>query len=307
MKAALTSVAVNVGLLTVKSAVALLTGSVALWASAADSLLDLTASGFALLGVTVAARPPDDTHAYGHDKFESMSSLVQLGLLLAAVAGIATASFRRFGGLPTVVLPAAGVAVVVFSLLVDAWVARRLLRAADATGGSQALEADALHFSSDLLSNVAVIVGLVAAGAGYPVADPVAGLVVAAVVTVTAVGLLRRTVRALTDRAPDETVVRRIDEVLTSFDRVHAYHTLRARLVGRRIFLDVCVELDPDLTFRRAHDLAHEMQDALHAAVPAIADAVIHYEPVGHPPHQDRHHDHGMHALTVEDEAATAR
>ena len=95
------SIAVNVFLLTLKIVVGVLTGSVALWASAADSLLDLSASSFAYVGVRIGSRPPDDTHAYGHDKFESLSSLIQLGLLFVTVGVTCTARSWSWGNCST--------------------------------------------------------------------------------------------------------------------------------------------------------------------------------------------------------------
>ncbi|MBW3657389.1 MAG: cation diffusion facilitator family transporter [Actinobacteria bacterium] len=293
------SIVVNVLLLAVKVVVGVLTGSVALWASAADSLLDLSASTFAYVGVRIGSRPPDDTHAYGHEKFESLSSLVQLGLLFVTVGVIAAEAWDRLRGEPSVETPAYGIAVIMLALAVDLWISRRLRRVAERTG-SQALLADALHFSTDVWSNVAVLVGLAAAAAGFPLGDPIAAFVVAFLVAVTAIELLRDTAGVLTDAAPDPETVRRLEEAITSFPAVEDHHTLRARLVGSRIFLDVCVELDPALTFQRAHDLSHEMQERLRTAVPEVADAVIHFEPAGHPPSQDdAHHAHGFDALSI--------
>lgn len=295
------SIAVNVVLLALKATVGALTGSVALWASAADSLLDLSASTFAYVGVRIGSRPPDDTHAYGHEKFESLSSLVQLGLLFVTVGIIAAEAWARIRAEPSVETPAYGIAVIIVSLAVDLWISRRLRRVAARTG-SQALLADALHFSTDVWSNVAVLVGLGAVALGFPLGDPIAAFVVAFLVAVTALELLRDTAGVLTDAAPEPDVVRRLEEAIASFPDVHDHHTLRARLVGSRIFLDVCVELDPSLSFQRAHDLSHEMQDALRQAVPTVADAVIHFEPSGHPRAQDdAHHAHGFDALADPD------
>lgn len=301
-RAAMLSIGVNVFLLTLKAIVGVMTGSIALWASAADSFLDLTASSFAYVGVRFGALPPDETHAYGHGKFESISSLVQLGLLFITVGVIASEAWDRLHGEPSVTTPLAGVGVIVVSLLVDLWISRKLQRTAKETGGSQALEADALHFTTDVWSNIAVIIGLLAVRFGAPIADPIAAFVVALLVAVTAFGLLRDTTGSLTDRAPDEDRVRRIVAAIRGFPEVLDHHTLRARMVGSRIYLDVCVELDPNLSFARAHDLSHDIQAALFQAVPEIADAVIHIEPVGHPQHQDvDHHGHGFDALTLDD------
>lgn len=303
---ALLSIGVNVFLLALKAVVGFLTGSIALFASAADSLLDLTASSFAYVGVRVGSRPPDDTHPYGHAKFESLSSLVQLGLLFVTVGIVAWEAVGRIGATDVVETPLYGVAVIGVALVVDLWISRRLHRVAEESGGSQALEADALHFAADVWSNIAVIIGLLAVRGGFELGDPIAALVVAGVVAVTAVGLLRATAVVLTDGAPDEEVVATINTVLDDFPDIESHHTLRARLIGSRIFLDVCVELDPDLSFQRAHDLSHELADALRRAVPEIEDTVIHYEPVGHPEHQDRdHHSHGFDVLSPGPETPT--
>lgn len=297
-RAASISIAVNIGLFALKAVVGVITGSIALWASAADSLLDLSASVFAYVGVRVGARPPDDTHAYGHEKFESLSSLVQLAMLFVTVGIIAAEAWGRLFGEPVVETPLAGVAVIVVALLVDLWISRLLSRTAAETGGSQALEADALHFATDVWSNIAVIVGLVAVRAGVPVGDPIAAMVVAVLVAVTAVGLLRHTVAALTDHAPTADVVAQLHRTIRELPEVHDHHTLRARQVGQRIYLDVCIEVDPTLDLHTAHDISHVLQRTLREAVPAVADAVIHVEPADHPTHQDdAHHSHGYDAL----------
>jgi cation diffusion facilitator family transporter len=195
--------------------------------------------------------------------------------------------------------PLAGVAVIVFALGVDLWISRYLSRVAEEVGGSHALEADSLHFATDVWSNIAVIAGLGAASFGFSQGDPIAAFVVAALVLVTAVGLVREVGGTLTDRAPDPEVVDRLRDVIEGFPEVLEHHTLRARMVGSRIFLDVCVELDPDLSFQRAHDLSHELNSALRIKIPEVADALIHYEPAGHPAHQDEeHHAHGFDALS---------
>lgn len=297
-RAATASIVVNVGLLVMKVTVGLLTGSIALWASAADSLLDLSASVFAFVGVHVGARPPDETHAYGHEKFEAVSSLVQLAMLFITVGVIASEAWQRLVGEPSVETPLAGVVVILVALAVDLWISRYLARTARESGGSLALEADALHFATDVWSNIAVIIGLLAVRFGAPIGDPLAAMVVAALVAVTAISLTRNTLGVLTDRAPDEDVILALNAAIRELPDVVDHHTLRARMVGSRIFLDVCVEVDPEMTFAESHDLSHELQDRLREAVPAVADAVIHVEPADHPHHQDHaHHRHGYDVL----------
>lgn len=302
-RAAATSIGVNVGLFGLKAVVGTLTGSIALWASAADSLLDLTASVFAYAGVRMGDRPPDVTHAYGHHKFESLSSLVQLAMLFITVGIIAAEAWGRLFGEPAVETPLAGVVVILVALVVDLWVSRMLSRTAAETGGSHALEADALHFATDVWSNLAVIVGLLTVRLGFPLGDPLAAFVVATLVAVTAVGMLRHTVGALTDQAPDADVVAALRRVIMSLPEIRDHHTLRARQVGQRITMDVCIEVDPELDLHTAHDISHALQAMLREAVPEVSDAIIHVEPAGHPAHQDEaHHSHGYDALAQSSE-----
>lgn len=296
-RVAAVAVAANVALLALKAGAGLVTGSLALLASAADSLIDLIAAGVAYLGVRFGGMEPDHTHAYGHDKFESLSGLVQLAILLVTVLVIVVNAVDRLGNPQAVSRPLIGVPVMVVTMVVAWWLSRRLYRVAGDTGGSQALEADALHLAADVWSYAAVIVGLVAVRLGIPVADPLTAFAVAAWIVISAVPMLRETTGVLLDRAPDQEVITRLQAAIQSMDEVVDHHTLRARLVGKQIFLDVVVELTPELTFREAHEVSHRLQDALRAAEPRVADAVIHCEPADHEPHHDRHHHHGFDAL----------
>jgi ferrous-iron efflux pump FieF len=298
-RAAILSVAVNLFLATLKVAVWAATGSLALLASSADSVLDLTASVFAFFGVRATALPPDDEHAYGHEKFEHLSSLVQLMLLFVTTGVIAAEAIRRLvtPGRPTA--PWYGFAVIGLALVLDIWIGRRLRRASREVGGSVALDADALHFLGDVLGNIAVLGGLaLIALAHVRWADPAAALLVAVFIGRTAFQLGQVTIGALVDRAPDPAVVQRLRETLESFVGVRQVHTLRAREAGGRIFCDVCVELDASLSFGEAHDRTHLMLEAMHRAVPNLDDAVIHAEPVGHPALQDHLHHHMAAART---------
>jgi cation diffusion facilitator family transporter len=279
--AALISVGVNLVLIGGKLLVGLLTGSVAILADAAHSFLDLSASLFAYAGIRAASKPADEDHAFGHAKAENISSLIQMFLLGATCIAIIIESVRRIVVEAPVRVAWYSFTVVLAAIVIDIVVSRYLQRVARQHGGSVALEADALHFSSDLWASIAVMIGLtVIALFGWRVADPLAGVAVAAIIGTTAIEQGRRTTQVLLDAMPDRKTLDAIEQILRSDSRLHGYHALRARQAGKQVLLDVAVHVDGDLTLARAHEVGHAISERIKREVPAVTDAVVHVEPV---------------------------
>ena len=279
-QAALVSVLVNALLITAKLIVGLLSGSVAILADAAHSFLDLSASVFAYLGIRAALKPPDEEHAFGHGKAENVSSLVQMFLLGATCIAIVIESVRRLVVVSSVRVAWYSFAVVMGAVVIDVVVSRYLSRVSRAHGGSAALEADALHFSSDLWASLAVLGGIsLVAGFGLQAADPLAGILVAIIIGSTAVSAGRQTAQVLLDAMPDASTVRAIERILASDPQLHGYHALRARQSGKHVLLDVAVHVDGNLTLAQAHEVGHAVSERIRRELPVVSDAVIHVEP----------------------------
>src|SRR2546421_1508554 len=279
-QAALVSVLVNALLITAKLIVGLLSGSVAILADAAHSFLDLSASVFAYLGIRAALKPPDEEHAFGHGKAENVSSLVQMFLLGATCIAIVIESVRRLVVVSSVRVAWYSFAVVMGAVVIDIVVSRYLSRVSRAHGGSAALEADALHFSSDLWASLAVLGGIsLVAGLGLQAADPLAGILVAIIIGSTAVSAGRQTAQGLLDAMPDASTVRAIERILASDPQLHGYHALRARQSGKHVLLDVAVHVDGNLTLAQAHEVGHSVSERIRRELPVVSDAVIHVEP----------------------------
>src|SRR2546423_9782457 len=186
--AALYSVAVTLVLIGDTLTVGLLTGRVAILADAAHSFLDLSASSFALAGIRTAQKPADEDHAWGHAKAENISSLIQMFLLGATCIAIVIESVRRLVVPGTVRVAWFSFVVVLAAMVIDIVVSRYLQRVSRAHGGSAALDADALHFASDLWASLAVLIGItLVAGFDFQVADPPAGISVAIIIGATAI------------------------------------------------------------------------------------------------------------------------
>ena len=270
--AALYSVLVNTVLIAAKLLVGLLTGSVAILADAAHSFLDLSASIFAYAGIRTAAKPADEDHAWGHGKAENISSLIQMFLLGATCIAIVIESVRRLVVPGTVRVAWYSFVVVLAAVVIDIVVSRYLQGVSRAHGGSAALEADALHFSSDLWASLAVLA----------VVQRVELRLVARAED--ALGLLliqrRRTTQVLLDAMPDRATLAAIERILQSDPRLHGYHALRARQAGTHVLLDVSVHVDGNLSLAQAHEVGHAVSQRIQRELPVVTDAVVHVEPV---------------------------
>src|SRR5215471_7543225 len=219
-RAALSSIAASAVLTLAKAAVGFATGSLAILSEAAHSLLDLAATIMTYFAVRVSGKPADEEHHYGHGKIESVTALAETALLFL-LSGIVfwEAGHRLFGGQHHAVEATVwAFGVIIVSILVDFFRARVLYRVAHETS-SEALEADALHFGSDMWSSVAVLIGLVGVLFGYPWADSLAAIVVAVFICVAGWRLGRRTIDSLIDVAPPG-AAQRIAEIARRVRRV---------------------------------------------------------------------------------------
>jgi cation diffusion facilitator family transporter len=292
---ALASVAAAVGLTGMKLVVALLTGSLGILAEAAHSGLDLVAALMTFFAVRVADRPADASHPYGHNKVENLSAFFEAGLLLVTALWVIYEAVRRLilgEGHVDVTLWA--FAVMAVSIAVDVTRSRALLRVARRLG-SQALEADATHFRTDIWSSAVVIFGLalVALAGRFPMlqslsqADAVAALGVSAIVCLVSFRLARETIDALLDRAP-EALLDQLRTHVAGVDGVLAVNRVRLRRAGNKVFADVVIEAPRTYTFEQTHTLTEEVEAAAARAVrtsypQSEVDVVVHVEPAAAP------------------------
>jgi cation diffusion facilitator family transporter len=275
---ALNSVAASGFMVAAKLTVGLLTGSIGVLAEAAHSLLDLGATLLTYFAVRVSDAPPDEEHPYGHAKIESVSALAETALLFLTSIWIVYEAVQRLLAADVEVEAtwwAAGV--MVLSIVIDAYRARALSRVAKATK-SQALEADALHFSSDILSSTVVLAGLGLTALGYPKGDPLAAIGVAIFVCLAGWRLARRTIDTLIDAAP-EGVAERVRSIAARSPGVVGIDRVRVRPAGSALFADL------DITVSRTHplDRVAAIKDALAARVSAAvpeADLAIRVRPI---------------------------
>jgi len=282
---ALNSLLAAAAITMLKLVVGLSTRSLGILSEAAHSGLDLVAAFITLLSVRVSDKPADAEHQYGHGKVENFSAFLETGLLLLTCIWIVWEAVSRLSGHhPVHIAPsAAAFLVLAASMLVDAWRSRKLKRIADKYD-SQALEADALHFSTDIFSSAVVALGLALVWAGRQwhipwlvKADPIAALVVSGVIVYVSSRLARQTIDALLDAAPPG-YRSRIIEAALKINGVIEVERVRIRRAGNRYFADLSVGLARNVTFQRSGQVVSEITDAIHQVLPDC-DVVIHSVP----------------------------
>ena len=271
---------VTIGL---KSAAYLITGSVGLLSDALESLVNLVAAIMALAMLTIAVRPPDEEHAYGHEKAEYFSSGFEGALILVAAATIILSAIPRLINPQPIEQVGLGLAVSVVASLINFGVARVLKRAGQRYN-SITLEADAAHLMTDVWTSVGVVaaVALVAV-TGWVRLDPLIALAVAANIIWSGVHLLRRSALGLMDTALPEDQ----REAVLSIQKRYAaegiqFHALRTREAGARAFVSMHVLVPGEWTVRRGHALLESVEADVRQALPT-ATVFTHLEPLEDP------------------------
>jgi len=274
------SIAAAVATIALKAGAYLLTGSVGLLSDAIESLINLVAAGMALGMLSIAARPPDESHLYGHGKAEYFSSIVEGVLILVAAGGIAyTAIQRLFAPQP---LEQLGIGLVV-SLAATGinFTVARILLSAGKKYRSITLEADSHHLMTDVWTSAAVIGGVAAVGlTGWLALDSLVAIAVAANIVWTAIQLLRRSVAGLMDASLPPEDIQAIEGALASYrGRGIDFHALLTRQGAARRFVSVHVLVPGQMTVHDAHRVAEDIESDIRKALP---DAVVitHLEPV---------------------------
>jgi cation diffusion facilitator family transporter len=280
VRSALLGFAANVVLVVVKLVAGIVGNAFVLVADAVESTTDIFSSLVVWRGVTIAGRPPDEDHQYGHGKADAIAAAVVALILLVAAVGVALVAIREIRtphNVPATftLFVALGVVVVKETLY------RYVVRVGDEVG-SAALYADAWHHRADALTSGAAVVGIALAllgGPGWETADDWAALLAAGVIAVNGGRALRVAVRELMDTAPDPPVRRAIAGAAMAVPGVLAIEHLRVRGTRSAYAVDLHMQADPALPLRDAHILSGRVKSAIRAAVPAAASVLIHIEP----------------------------
>lgn len=266
----------NLAVAIVKIVLGYATGAVSILSDGFHSLTDSASNVVALVGVSIARRPPDENHPYGHRKYETMASLGILLFLILVLFQVLAAAYDRFvhGGSPRV-FPE-GIGIMTITLLVNVWVVRYELREGRRLN-SEVLLADARHTRSDVLTTIAVLGALIGVWFGYPMLDPLAAVFVAVFIGRACWAIAQEASRILSDEiviAEEEVRI-----VVQSVAEVIGCHQIRTRGSADHVFMDLHLWLDGQTSLDSAHATSHIVKDRLMTRFPHLQDVVIHIEP----------------------------
>jgi len=269
---------VNIALSVIKVAIGLSAASLALVADGIHSLSDVATDVAVLLGLRLGSKEPDQSHPYGHGRAETFSAgLIALILIVVGGAMIyyATLAISR----DEVTTPRLAVLVAAFiSIAAKEWLYRITQKAA-IQSHSPALYANAWHHRSDALSSVAVVIGFISLGFGFGHGDQVAAIAVGMMIIWVGVRIISDALRELTEAAVDTDTVEHIKKIINSDSSIHHWHKLRTRMVGREVFLDLHILVDPDLKITAAHEIAESLEKTLDEQITRPINITVHIEP----------------------------
>ena len=278
--AGVASVLVALTLVVLKSWAFLLTGSVALLGSLADSALDLLASLATFAAVRFALEPPDREHRFGHGKLEAVAGLVQAVVITGSALFVAYEALRRLINPEPIASAGIGLLVMVISLVLTIGLVtyqRYVIRQT----ASLAIGADSLHYVGDVLTSLAVLVAIgLSAWFGWYLADPILGLVVVGVILISVRSIVLQSLDVLLDRELPGEQRAEIIAVARRHGDVLGIHDLKTRTSGTHDFIQFHIELDPGITLNRAHEICDAVETSVREAFPR-AEVIIHADPHG--------------------------
>jgi cation diffusion facilitator family transporter len=283
--AALSSVVAAIGLTSFKLIIGLLTNSLGILAEAAHSGLDLVAAAMTYFAVRVSDKPADKEHPFGHGKIENLSALFETVLLLLTSAWIIYEAIQRLFFAEVAVQTSIWSFIVMGTSIVIDYSRSRILYKAARKYNSQALEADALHFSTDIWSSTVVILGLIGLSISRYVkgldwmqkADSIAALIVALIVIYVSAELGWRTISSLLDTAP-KGLHEKVLQVAEKVPGVVGVHAIRIRPSGANTFIDMHITMDGKCTLDEAHAATEVLEKAVHGLI-SPSDVTVHVEP----------------------------
>lgn len=276
-KVALNSVWAAIFLTSSKLTIGLMTGSLGILSEALHSGLDLVAAAITYFSVRVSDKPADEDHHFGHGKIENLSALIETLLLLITCIWIIYEAVSRIstGNIHFEVTKWSYI-VVITSIIIDVWRSKVLKKAAKKYN-SQALEADALHFSSDIWSSVVVLIGLICSNYGIFLADSIAALAVAVIVIGVSFRLGKKAIDDLLDKAPKKQT-EHLHEIINNTEHINNVTALRVRQGGADLFIDICADTNANISFDTSHKVIHNIESKIKEFYPRSI-ITVHLDP----------------------------
>lgn len=278
VKASIVTVVVNIILSIIKIAAGIIGNSKAMLADGVHTLSDVLTTFVVLIGLKVSSKEADEQHPYGHEKYESIfAKLLSLLLLLTGIY-IGYESFKSllYGNLekPSSIALISAIISIISKELMYIYTIRVAKKIK-----SISMEADAWHHRSDALSSIGTFVGILGARLGLSALDPIAGVIVSIFVIKVGADLYLKSIRELVDESADNRIIKEIKELIYNTNGVKGIKNLKTRTFGNRIYVDLEIFVDSDITVKEGHDIAEEVHDVLEGTIEDIKHCMVHIEP----------------------------
>ncbi len=272
--------ALNIAVAVLKAVFGLLAGSVSMVADAFHSTFDSSSNIVGIIAVTAAGKPPDETHQYGHGKFETLGTLVIGAMLLLAAYWIIAEGYARLVRPAIPDITPVTVGVMLAALLVNVFVSRYERRKGEEYA-SEILLADAAHTRSDVYVSASVLAGFLAVRLGYPLADPIIAFAIGALILKMGLEILYNAAQILSDAANLPCDPEDVCRIVRSVPGVRDCHNFRCRGKPGELFADIHITVDPQTSVDAAHALTVEVEQRLAREIQGLKEIVVHVEPAG--------------------------
>lgn len=279
MRVSVVSIAVNVFLSLIKFIAGIVGHSAAMVSDGVHSLSDVLSTFVVIIGVNIAGKESDESHQYGHERMESVAGVLLALFLLIAGLGIGWQGIKTIMGGGIISVPGK-IALVsaVLSIVIKEWM-YWYTRSAALKIGSDALMADAWHHRSDSLSSIGSLIGVIGARMGLPVLDPIASIVICLFIFKVSIDIFVESTSKLVDKSCDKQTQEKIIEIVKGVEGVIALDLLQTRLFGSKIYVDVEISADGELSLFQAHAIAEEVHDRIEKEVPTVKHCMVHVNP----------------------------
>lgn len=285
MKISIKSMAVNIFLFIFKLVCGMLINSSSLISDAIHSLSDIFSTAIVLLGIKISNRPADESHPYGHEKIEALIAL-GLGAVLFYIAtnigydGINKIIYPKEDLPQYMYLNFLGMIAAVVSIICKEWTYRFTIKCARKIN-SKAMEADAWHHRTDAFSSVGSLIGVIGITCGLPLIDSIACLIISLLIFKAAFDIVIDSFNSLVDHACKKDIIKQIEEQIFLQKEIVSLDTLKTRMFGSKIYLDVEITVDKNLTVEQAHKIASDIHDDIENKIRNVKHCMVHVNPTG--------------------------
>ena len=280
-KAATAAIAGNCFLTIFNIIIGIMSGSYALISEGAHTLSDIATTIIAYAGFRIGQKPADEEHPIGHGRAEAISGLV-IVLFLAMVAyEIITGAITKIINPSLITIPDTLAAVMAtFGIFTNYALSNYIIKIGEEIN-SPAIVADGKHQKTDILSSVAVLIGVIVSNMGFPILDPIIGLVIGLIILKTAYEIGKENIDNIMGKIPSEDLIRRIEKIANKTPKVHNAHDIKVNYLGSYATVTLHIQLDGDMTVRESHEIAHLVQENIVKKIPMIKSATVHACPIG--------------------------